>query len=86
MAPVLSIYPGDDVFVDDGEYIVAHVRRSSLRELCVFIEDIGDYKLPREAIKSADNGRVVLFCSKLPLEMRARIGHLHGEKYEEPEE
>ncbi len=80
---VLSIYPGDEIFVDDGREIVAHVRRSTLRELFVFIEDSGDFTLPREAIKSADNGRVVLFCKKLPIEMRAIIGHLHGEKYEE---
>lgn len=83
MGAVFSIYPGDEVFVDDGKDIVAHVRRSNLRELNVFIEDTGDFTLPREAIKSADNGRVVLFCSKLPLPMRAVIGHLHGETYEE---
>lgn len=83
MAAVFSIYPGDEVFVDDGKDIVAHVRRSNLRELNVFIEDTGDFTLPRDAIKSGDNGRVVLICKKLPIQMRAAIGHLHGEVYEE---
>lgn len=82
----LSIYPGDEVFVDDGKDIVAHVRRSNLREVFIFVEDSGDFTLPKEAVKFADNGRVVLFCKKLPIEMRAVIGHLHGEKYEEDEE
>jgi hypothetical protein len=79
MGAPFSIYPGDEIFVDDGRDVVAHVRRSNLRELFVFIEDTGDFTLSREAIKSADNGRVVLFCRKIPIEMRAVIGHLHGD-------
>ncbi len=79
MAAPLSIYPGDEVFVDDGREIVAHLRRSNLREVFIFIEDVGDFTLSRDAVKSAANGRVVLFCKKIPIEMRAEIGHLHGE-------
>lgn len=79
MAAQLSIYPGDEVYVDDGRDIVAHVRRSNLREVFIFIEDTGDFTLPRDAVKAADDGRVVLTCKKLPIEFRAAIGHLHGE-------
>jgi hypothetical protein len=79
MAAPLNIYPGDEVFVDDGRDIVAHVRRSNLREVFIFIEDTGDFTLPRDAVKSADDGRVVLVCEKLPMPFRAAIGHLHGE-------
>jgi hypothetical protein len=79
MAEPLSIYPGDEVFVDDGKDIVAHIRRSNLREVSIFIEDVGDFTLPRDAVKTANNGRVVLFCKKIPIEMRAEIGHLHGD-------
>lgn len=75
----LSIYPGDDVFVDDGAYIIGHVRRSNLREVVVYIEEVGDFTLTRDAVKTADNGRVTLFCKKLDINMRAEIGHLHGE-------
>ncbi len=74
-----SIYPGDEVFVDDGMDIVAHVRSANLRQVYIFVEDSGDFTLPRDAVKSADNGRVVLFCKKIPIEMRAEIGHLHGD-------
>lgn len=79
MAAPLSIYPGDEVFVDDGRDIVAHVRRSNLREVFIFIEDTGDFTLPRDVIKTANDGRVVLICKKLPAEFRAAIGHLHGD-------
>jgi len=82
MAAPLRIEAGDDVFVDDGADIVGHVRRASLREVFVFVEDTGDFTLPREAVKSAGNSRVTLFCGKLPVAMRASIGHLHGEAYE----
>lgn len=82
MAPVLRIEAGDDVFVDDSEQIVGHVRRANLREVFIFVEDRGDFVLPREFVKTAANGQVVLYCNKLPLRMRASIGHLHGETYD----
>jgi hypothetical protein len=79
----MRIEAGDDVFVDDDEYIIGHVRRATLREVVIFVEDSGDFTLPRETVAAADNNRVVLHCAKLPLKMRAVIGHLHGEHYEE---
>lgn len=82
MAIPMRIEAGDDVFVDDAEAIIAHVRRANLREVFIFVEDQGDFVVPREAVKSANNSQVVLFCSKLPLRMRAVIGHLHGEEYD----
>lgn len=81
----ISIYPGDEVFVDDGKDIVAHIRSANLRQVYIFVEDSGDFTLPRDVVKSADNGKVVVFCKKLPIQMRAAIGHLHGEKYDEEE-
>lgn len=81
-----SIEPGDEVFADDSEYVIGHIRRAGTREIIVFVEDKGDFTLPRDVIRAAKNGRVMVFCSKLPLPMRAAIGHLHGETYEEDEE
>jgi len=77
----MAIQAGDDVYVDDG-VIVGHVRRATPRDVIVFVEDRGDFTLPRDAIKAAANDAVTLFCKKLPLEMRAAIGHLHGEEYD----
>lgn len=82
MAPALRIEAGDEVFVDDAEGIVGHVRRANLREIFIFVEERGDFVLPRTAIKSASNGQIVLYCNQLPLRMRADIGHLHGEAYD----
>lgn len=81
----MRIEAGDDVFVDDDEHIVGHVRRANLRELIVFVEDRGDFTLPRDVVVTAGNDRVVLKCDKLPLKMRAVIGHLHGEAFDEEE-
>ena len=78
----MGIDAGDDVFVNDGEEIVGHVRRASLRELVVFIEDHGDFVLPRSSVTATGNNFVVLGCQSLPLRMRAVIGHLHGESYD----
>ena len=79
----MSIEAGDDVYVDDASGIVGHIRRVNLREIVVFVEDRGDVTLPRTVVKNAANGGVLLFCNKLPLKLRAMIGHLHGEEYEE---
>jgi Predicted kinase related to dihydroxyacetone kinase len=82
----LRIEAGDEVFVDDSEDIVGHVRRANVREVFIFVEDKGDFVLPRDAVKAAANGQVVLICKKLPVRMRACIGHLHGEAYNEDED
>lgn len=79
----MRIEAGDDVFVDDDEFIIGHVRRVNLREVVIFVEDRGDFTLPRDEVTAAGNNRVVVRCAKLPLKMRAVIGHLHGEQYEE---
>jgi len=77
----MAIAAGDDVYVDDG-VIIGHVRRATPRGVIVFVEDQGDFTLPRDAIKAAANDAITLICKKLPLEMRAAIGHLHGEEYD----
>lgn len=78
----MGIEAGDDVFVDDGDYIVGHVRRANRREVVIFVEDQGDFLLPREAVKTSGNNYIVLLCRQLPLKLRAAIGHLHGEEYD----
>jgi hypothetical protein len=59
------------------------VRRATLREVTVFVENWGDFTLPRDAIKAAIPNGIVMHCSKLPIRMRAAIGHLHGLEYAE---
>lgn len=79
----MGIEAGDDVLVDDGEDIVGHVRRVNLRQIVIFVEDRGDFTLSRDLVAAAGNNRVVFRCRQLPLKMRAAIGHLHGESFEE---
>ncbi len=79
----MAIEAGDDVYVDDGTGIVAHVRRANLREIVIFVEDQGDVMLPRGVVAKTANNAVLLSCAKLPLKVRAMIGHLHGEEYDE---
>lgn len=86
MPAPLMIEPGDEVFVDDGDDVVGHVRRANARDVIVFVEDEGDFVVPRDLIKGGGNGQIVLFCRKLPLKMRSAIRHLHGESYEEDDE
>jgi len=82
MAMALRIEAGDEVYVDDSEGIVGHVRRANLRDVFIYIEERGDFTLARDVVRTASNGQVVLICKKLPIAMRAVIGHLHGEEYD----
>jgi len=77
----MAIESGDDVYVDDG-VIIGHVRRATTRDVIVFVEDEGDFTLPRDTVKATGNNAITLICRKLPIEMRAVIGHLHGETYD----
>jgi len=75
------IEPGDDVIVDDGGGVVGHVRRVTLREITIYVETVGDLTLPRDLVLSVKNNHVFLQCRKLPLRVRAALGHLHGETF-----
>ncbi len=85
MTVALRIEAGDEVYVDDAEGIVGHVRRANLRDVFIYVEERGDFTLPRDAVRAAANGQIVLICKKLPIQMRAVIGHLHGEEYDSDE-
>jgi hypothetical protein len=68
---------GYDVFVHDGDVKVGAVRAVSARELTVYVENAGDFAVPRTAVMEVVEGKVVLACDKLDLKLRRAIGHAH---------
>jgi hypothetical protein len=66
-----------DVFVHDGDAKVGAVRRVAPREIVVYVENAGDFTVPRSAVMEVEEGKVVLDCGKLDMSLRRAVGHAH---------
>jgi hypothetical protein len=66
-----------DVFVHDGDGKVGAVRRVTPREIVVYVENAGDFVVPRSAVMEVEAGKIVLDCGKLDISLRRAIGHAH---------
>ncbi|MDE2182371.1 MAG: hypothetical protein KGJ78_05065 [Alphaproteobacteria bacterium] len=79
-APIEEEY---DVFVHDGDVKVGAVRRVHRDAIVVYVENAGDFTVPRSAVMEVDAGKVVLDCGRLDRSLRRAIGHAHDR--EDPE-
>jgi hypothetical protein len=71
------IEEGYDVFVHDGDVKVGAVRQIASSHILVYVENAGDFTVPRSAVREVVEGKVVLDCGKLDLSLRRAIGHAH---------
>ena len=72
-----NIREGFDVFVDDAGESFGAVREAGRGRIVVYVENAGDFTIPRSAIKEVHDEKVVLYCGKLDLNLRRAIGHAH---------
>ncbi|MBU6298350.1 MAG: hypothetical protein KGJ79_02500 [Alphaproteobacteria bacterium] len=73
----VPIREGFDVFVHDGDKAIGAVRKVSLRDFIVYVENGGDFLVPMSAVKEIEADKVVLDCTKLQHRLRNAIGHAH---------
>ena len=66
-----------DVFVHDGDVKIGAIRRVSRHDIVVYVENAGDFTVPRSAVREVEEGKVVLDCAKLDLDLRLAVGHAH---------
>jgi hypothetical protein len=71
------IEEGYDVFVHDGDVKVGAVRGVDRRQIQVYVENAGDFSVPRSAVMEVVAGKVVLNCGALDIGLRRAIGHAH---------
>jgi hypothetical protein len=71
------IMEGFDVFVHDGDAKVGAVRKVRHDAIVVYVENAGDFTVPRSSVMEVVSGKVVLNCGKLDLSLRRAIGHAH---------
>lgn len=72
--PILEDF---DVFVHDGDVKIGAIRRVHPDRITVYVENAGDFTVPRSAVMEVVAGKVVLNCGKLDLSLRRAIGHAH---------
>jgi hypothetical protein len=72
-----KIEVGFQTFVSDGGEEFGAVRDVTARDVMVYVENAGDFRIPLEAVQSVHYGKVVSACDKLDRRLREAIGHAH---------
>jgi len=74
-----KIEVGFQAFVSDGGEEFGAVREISRdgRTLVVYVENAGDFQIPRDAVSAVHAQKVVFQCGKLDAGLRRAIGHAH---------
>ncbi len=72
-----KIREGFDVFVHDAGESFGAVRKVSRESIVVYVENTGDFTIPLSAVKEVHDDKIVLYCSKLDINLRRAIGHAH---------
>jgi hypothetical protein len=73
-----AIQEGFDVFVHDGEKAFGAVRKVGPHNITVYIENAGDFVVPREAVKDVYSEKVILNPSKLDTRLKEAIKRAHS--------
>jgi len=73
---------GYQAFASDGGEEFGAVRSVDAKGLTVYVENAGDFFVPRAAVKAVHSQKVIVDCSKLDARFRQAIGHAHDS--EEP--
>jgi hypothetical protein len=77
MQTLSPIESGYDVFVHDGDVKIGAVREIHPHSITVYVENAGDFLVPRDAVIEVVAGKVVLACGKLERALKLAIGHAH---------
>ena len=69
---------GFDVFLHDGDKAVGAVRQVHPKSITIYVENAGDFVVPREAIRAVHDEKVVLDASRLDLKLMEAIRSEHN--------
>lgn len=76
-----EIEPGYMVFVADGEMGVAAVREVLDDGLLINVQNGGDFRIPRSAVRAVHEKKVVLDLGELPADVCEALNHAHDAEY-----
>jgi hypothetical protein len=72
-----AIEIGFHTFTEDGGEEFGAVRDVNDDTIVVYVENAGDFTIPRSAIRAVHSQKVVVDCAVLDPDVRAAIGHAH---------
>lgn len=72
-----TIQIGQMVFLRDGAEGVGAVRQLEKGNIIVYVENAGDFALPRSAVTGVHSGKVMLDAKLLPKAFLTAVGHAH---------
>ncbi len=74
MQAVQAEYP---VFLGEGLQAIGAVREVHSDKIVVYVENAGDFEVPRSAVASVHDGKVVLSLDSIGRELAQAIRHMH---------
>lgn len=74
------ITEGYAVFLHDGDKSFGAVRQVHREMIVIYVEDAGDFEVPRAVIKDVHDGKVLLDAGKISADLKKAIGHAHADE------
>lgn len=65
------------VFLHDGDVAIGAVRGMSGNDVIIYIENAGDFTLPRSVVKDVHEHKLILDGTRLDAKVRTAIGRAH---------
>ena len=72
-----NIEVGYQAFVSDGGEEFGAIREVRPDSVVVYVENAGDFRVPRSAVSAVHSHKVVFHCKELDRRLREAIGHAH---------
>ncbi len=79
----LPVEQGYMAFIAEGREGIGAVRGVTDKSLVIYVENAGEFVVPRSAVKSVHDQKVILDPQRLDRELLAAVGHAHDR--EDPE-
>lgn len=72
-----NIEEGFMAFLDDGRDGIGAVREVSSTSIVIYVENAGEFVVPRSAVKTVHSQKVILNPKLLDKRLLTAIGHVH---------
>lgn len=72
-----AIEEGDEAFISDNDKPFGAVRALQAHDLVIYVENAGDFTVPRSAVHAVHAHKVILDAGKLDKKMLAAIRRAH---------
>ena len=72
-----NIEEGFMAFIADGQDGIGAVREVNNTSIVIYVENAGEFVIPRSAVKDVHSEKVILRPDRLDKRLLAAVGHIH---------